>query len=278
VERDGATTLDVNVRGRAVDRSANAALLALATGLPIVDAVAIESGFTNRTDRATLSDGRVVVVQRLADVALARARVRTLAGLTPRLRSLGVPVPDVVKSDPEASVPFVVTDFVPGANGLTALADHDRAIALAWAMGRLVPLVASVPTDGLRLPATWARPSDLARTAGRWLGRVEQLVTPDVRDELAARIDSLADAFAGRPAVLAHGDWARLVSRRGELRARAHVTDRVFPGLVWMALHFAEQKVNWLTHDVGDPLIGTPEYKVSAVRVEALREVGAAAR
>ena len=35
-----------------------------------------------------------------------------------------------------------------------------------------------------------------------------------------------------------------------------------------MALHFAEEKVNWLTHDVGDPLIGTPEYKVCAVRVE----------
>ena len=46
------------------------------------------------------------------------------------------------------------------------------------------------------------------------------------------------------------------------------ITDRVFPGLVWMALHFAEAKVNWLTHDVGDSLIGTPEYKVSAVRVE----------
>jgi formate dehydrogenase major subunit/formate dehydrogenase alpha subunit len=78
---------------------------------------------------------------------------------------------------------------------------------------------------------------------------------------------------------LAEGDWARLSSRRGELQARAHITDRVFPGLVWMALHFAEQKVNWLTHDVGDPLIGTPEYKVSAVRVEALRAgLGAAAR
>jgi predicted molibdopterin-dependent oxidoreductase YjgC len=46
------------------------------------------------------------------------------------------------------------------------------------------------------------------------------------------------------------------------------ITDRVFPGLVWMALHFTEAKVNWLTHDVGDSLIGTPEYKVSAVRVE----------
>ena len=78
---------------------------------------------------------------------------------------------------------------------------------------------------------------------------------------------------------LEEGDWARLVSRRGDLQARAHITDRVFPGLVWMALHFAEQKVNWLTHDVGDPLIGTPEYKVSAVRVEALRAgLGAAAQ
>jgi formate dehydrogenase major subunit/formate dehydrogenase alpha subunit len=61
---------------------------------------------------------------------------------------------------------------------------------------------------------------------------------------------------------------ARLVSRRGELEADAHYSERVYPGLVWMSLHFAEAKVNWLTHDVGDPLIGTPEYKVSAVRVE----------
>jgi predicted molibdopterin-dependent oxidoreductase YjgC len=67
---------------------------------------------------------------------------------------------------------------------------------------------------------------------------------------------------------LTDGAPARLVSRRGHVEARAHVTDRVYPGLVWMALHFAEAKVNLLTHDVGDPLIGTPEFKVSAVRVE----------
>jgi predicted molibdopterin-dependent oxidoreductase YjgC len=67
---------------------------------------------------------------------------------------------------------------------------------------------------------------------------------------------------------LADGDLARLVSRRGSLEAQARVTDRVYPGLVWMALHFAQAKVNWLTHDVGDSLIGTPEYKVSAVRIE----------
>jgi len=67
---------------------------------------------------------------------------------------------------------------------------------------------------------------------------------------------------------ISDGDWVRLVSRRGELEAKAVVGDRVYPGLVWMALHFAEAKVNWLTHDVGDPLIGTPEYKTCAVRLE----------
>ena len=67
---------------------------------------------------------------------------------------------------------------------------------------------------------------------------------------------------------IADGDRVRLVSRRGELEALAAVGERVHPGLVWMALHFAQAKVNWLTHDVGDSLMGIPEYKVSAVRVE----------
>jgi predicted molibdopterin-dependent oxidoreductase YjgC len=70
---------------------------------------------------------------------------------------------------------------------------------------------------------------------------------------------------------VAEGDWVRLVSRRGAIEARASVGDRVFPGLVWMALHFAEQRVNLLTNDVTDSLIGIPEYKVCAVRVEPLR-------
>jgi predicted molibdopterin-dependent oxidoreductase YjgC len=65
-----------------------------------------------------------------------------------------------------------------------------------------------------------------------------------------------------------NGDWARLISRRGELEARAAIGERVFPGLVWMALHFTEAAVNWLTIDAVDPRTGTPEYKACAVRVE----------
>ena len=70
---------------------------------------------------------------------------------------------------------------------------------------------------------------------------------------------------------VAEGDWVRLVSRRGEIQARAAIGDRVYPGLVWMALHFAESRVNLLTNDVGDSLIGIPEYKVCAIRIEPVR-------
>ncbi len=35
-------------------------------------------------------------------------------------------------------------------------------------------------------------------------------------------------------------------------------------------MHYVEARANELTHDVGDPEIGTPEYKVTAVRLEKL--------
>ena len=72
---------------------------------------------------------------------------------------------------------------------------------------------------------------------------------------------------------VSEGDWVRLISRRGQIEARASIGDRVYPGLVWMALHFAEQRVNLLTNDVTDSLIGIPEYKVCAIRIEPVGSV-----
>jgi predicted molibdopterin-dependent oxidoreductase YjgC len=69
---------------------------------------------------------------------------------------------------------------------------------------------------------------------------------------------------------VADGGWVRLVSRRGQVEAKVAVGDRVVPGLVWMALHFKEARVNLLTNDVTDSLIGIPEYKVCAIRIEPL--------
>ena len=69
--------------------------------------------------------------------------------------------------------------------------------------------------------------------------------------------------------------FVKVPSFSAKLEAEARYSDRVYPGLVWMALHFAEAKVNWLTNDVTDSLVGIPEYKVCAVRIEP---VGAAVR
>ena len=65
------------------------------------------------------------------------------------------------------------------------------------------------------------------------------------------------------------GDPVRVTSRRGTLVVRAHITERVGEGVVFMAFHFVEAAANLLTSDALDPQAKIPGYKVSAVRVEA---------
>jgi predicted molibdopterin-dependent oxidoreductase YjgC len=70
---------------------------------------------------------------------------------------------------------------------------------------------------------------------------------------------------------IGNGAMARLVSRRGELRARAWVTDRVPEGVVFGNFHFpGAGNVNNLTILALDPVAKIPEYKVCAVRAEAV--------
>ena len=68
---------------------------------------------------------------------------------------------------------------------------------------------------------------------------------------------------------VADGELAKLVSRRGEIEAKAWVTDRVPRGLVFVPFHYAEAAANVLTNPAVDPIAKIPEYKVCAVRVEA---------
>jgi formate dehydrogenase major subunit/formate dehydrogenase alpha subunit len=66
------------------------------------------------------------------------------------------------------------------------------------------------------------------------------------------------------------GEEVRVTSRRGSVRATVNISPRMRPGCVWMPLHFADSNVNLVTNDAGDSVTGTGEYKVCAVRVEAL--------
>jgi len=70
---------------------------------------------------------------------------------------------------------------------------------------------------------------------------------------------------------ISDGETVRVVSRRGAIEAEAFVSPRVRRGCVWMPMHFAESRANLLTNDAGDGITGTAEYKVCAVRLEALQ-------
>jgi formate dehydrogenase alpha subunit len=71
---------------------------------------------------------------------------------------------------------------------------------------------------------------------------------------------------------ISHGELMRVASRRGAIVAKADVTDRVEPGLIFTTFHFADSAANFLTNPALDPQAKIPEYKVCAVRVESAQD------
>jgi assimilatory nitrate reductase catalytic subunit len=69
---------------------------------------------------------------------------------------------------------------------------------------------------------------------------------------------------------LAPSDWVIVESRRGTLRARAHVTHVVRPGQVFVPMHYA--RANQLTFAAFDPYSRQPAYKHCAVRLRRAEE------
>jgi formate dehydrogenase major subunit/formate dehydrogenase alpha subunit len=62
----------------------------------------------------------------------------------------------------------------------------------------------------------------------------------------------------------------RVRSRRGIIEAEAWVTDRVPQGMVYANFHFPQSGANRLTIAALDPIARIPEYKICAVKVEAV--------
>ena len=67
----------------------------------------------------------------------------------------------------------------------------------------------------------------------------------------------------------------RVVSRRGQVEARARVTDRIRDGTVFLPYHFGylagtHRAINNLTNRSFDEFAGQPAYKACAVRIEKL--------
>jgi len=70
------------------------------------------------------------------------------------------------------------------------------------------------------------------------------------------------------------GTWVQLVSRYGQVRVRALVTDRVQGRELYMPMNSVESPVNRLTSSHTDPVTNTPAYKEASVHMNVLHEVG----
>lgn len=73
-----------------------------------------------------------------------------------------------------------------------------------------------------------------------------------------------ADAHALK---ISSGEMIYIQSRRGTVKTKVLLSERIGPGLVFMPFHFYESRANILTNPVYDPVAKIPEYKVCAVRL-----------
>jgi formate dehydrogenase major subunit/formate dehydrogenase alpha subunit len=88
-----------------------------------------------------------------------------------------------------------------------------------------------------------------------------QSLCPQSEVEISAHDASVAG--------IAEGESIRVISRRGETLAKAWITERVSPGLIFGNFHFPDEaNINNVTNDALDPKAKIPEYKVCAVRIE----------
>lgn len=69
---------------------------------------------------------------------------------------------------------------------------------------------------------------------------------------------------------LTDGECVRVLSRYGEAVLPVHISDEVKPGELFSTFHTIEAFLNCLTSPYRDKQVGTPEYKVTAVRIEKL--------
>jgi aminoglycoside phosphotransferase (APT) family kinase protein len=190
-----------------VNNSVNLAALNALVGAQVIAAERCAMGFENRTDLVTLADGQRRIVQRITSRALAAHKIRLAQQLPERLAEVGVRLPRVLAADPHADPPYIVREYLHGAPATTLLADDDSAVALARAMGALLPRLARVDTEGLGLHRGWADHERLARQSRQHLARCRPLLDDMTVRKLEQTIGAVQLLFAGRGGCFAHGDF-----------------------------------------------------------------------
>ena len=144
-------------------------------------------------------------------------------------------------------------------------------------LGRFVPAVQTAAAAELPDP-DYPFVLNTGRLLYHWHGgtmtrRVEGLL------ELAPRLEVALHPADARRLGVETGDPIRVSSRRGDLDGFARLTEAVRPGAIFVPfVKLADSAANFLTNSAHDPSSKIPEYKVCAVRIEAIRAAVRAGR
>lgn len=125
--------------------------------------------------------------------------------------------------------------------------------------------IAPVEQTNEDYPLSFTTGRDLARyNFSSMTGKTTEIdvISPEAKAEI-----NPADA---RRLDIKEGEMVRLISRRGQIEIKAHITDRSQEGTIFSTYNHLEALVNFLTLDALDRLSRTPEYKLCAIRVEKI--------
>lgn len=144
---------------------------------------------------------------------------------------------------------------------------YTRKFALPDGKARLYPLSWSGPAE---LPNAQY---DLHLNNGRLLEHFHEgnltYRTEGIRQETPDVFVEVSPELAEQRGIQS-GSWVQLVSRYGQVRVRALVTDRVSGHELFMPMNSVEAPVNRLTGSHTDPVTHTPAYKEASVRLKVL--------
>ncbi len=136
---------------------------------------------------------------------------------------------------------------------------------------RLFPLRYSEPTDPVNTEF------DLHLNNGRLLEHFHEgnltYRSAGIREQTPDTFVEVSPALATERRIKT-GAWVQLVSRYGQVRVRALVTDRVEGKELYMPINSSESPVNRLTSSFTDKVTHTPAYKEASVRMLVLGENG----
>ena len=69
---------------------------------------------------------------------------------------------------------------------------------------------------------------------------------------------------------IAQGEKVRVLSRRGEIKIKADLSERMEKNTIFIPFHFVESAANMLTNPAFDPIAKIPEFKVCAVKIQKM--------